>query len=229
MKEQDDGHGRGASSSREKWEEIYQSGNMPCIPYTEVFSSIISIYGRQNLPGLKVLEVGCGAGNNLLFAGGRLGMEVYGIDFSASAVRYTQGLLDECGVDSVLKVGDACSLEFDSSFFDVVIDRAALQHNTFNKCKEIVSEVHRVLQPGGIFVLSATSEDHPLFGGGSGLGEGAFVNENEVGVRQFFSRNQIMEMMLNFKIEKWESHSRHDVCTGERLGCVYHICARKKS
>lgn len=79
------------SKSDQKWEENYKDGDIVYVPYNDIFSSIFPYYGT-NIKSLKLLEIGCGTGNNLLFAGLRLGLKTTGIGISESAVNYTKDL-----------------------------------------------------------------------------------------------------------------------------------------
>jgi ubiquinone/menaquinone biosynthesis C-methylase UbiE len=212
-------------SSKKIWESNWGGGDVVSVPYTEIFSTILQNYDADSLKGKKLLEIGCGSGNNLLFAGLHLGLEVYGLDFSKSAVNYTKNLLNQFGVSHSVEVADASSLEYPECTFDIIIDRAAIQHNQWEKCNAIVSEVKRVLKKQGLFVLNVTSEHHPRFADGEQLGDGSFFCDEEFGVRHFFSKYQIIQLLRSFQILKWETLNRFDNISGQSLGSIYHIAA----
>ena len=110
-----------------------------------------------------------------------------------------------------------------NEFFDVVIDRAAIQHNTYKNAKQIVSEVYRVLKPKGLFYSSLTSDNHCLFGKGKYLGNGDYLNEAHDGVRHFYSRSEIIEIFSNFEIIKWYHMTRQELPSNEVTNGVYHL------
>ena len=209
-------------SSLDVWESNYAQGDIIYAPYTETFSAIISNYKSNDFRKLKLLEIGCGTGNNLWFAG------VYGVDFSKSAIEYSSALLSKHDVKHKLKVADASSLDFQDQTFDIIIDRAALQHNKYSKCKKIISEVLRVLKQSGLFVLNVTSENHPQFGKGNDLNDGSYFNKDEYGERHFNSLSQLYKLLEDFEIIKLESHTRFNNLNQTNLGCVYHVSALKK-
>jgi SAM-dependent methyltransferase len=97
-----------------------------------------------------VLEVGCGAGNNLWFAA-REGFRVAGIDASKEAVELATARLQADGLEGDIRVGDATRLPFPDASVDMVIDRAALSHIPKTAISNAISEVRRVLKPGGKF------------------------------------------------------------------------------
>lgn len=68
-------------------------------------------------PEMKVLEVGCGTGSNLMLYR-EAGCSVYGIDVSPSMLGIARTKLGE---DATLQLGDASTMQYQDSFFDVVI------------------------------------------------------------------------------------------------------------
>ena len=97
-----------------------------------------------------MLEVGCGAGNNLWFAA-REGFQVKGIDASEVAVELATSRLREDGLDGDIRLGDATNLPFPDASIDLAIDRAAITHMPKGSVNQVVSEVYRGLKPGGKF------------------------------------------------------------------------------
>jgi SAM-dependent methyltransferase len=144
------------------WEEsIYGQGrHLNRYPFDVVVSFVY-----RHLPpdkprrDIRILEVGCGAGNNLWFAA-REGFQVAGIDASASAIEYARRRLAEDGLSGDLRVGDFASLPFASSSFDLAIDRCALTCCSLSAARRAVAEVGRVLLPGGDFLFNAYSRRH---------------------------------------------------------------------
>lgn len=69
------------------------------------------------IPGERLLDIGCGAGNHLLMFN-RLGLDVTGIDASTDMVEETRSRL---GTHSAVKVGMAEDLPFDDNEFDLAV------------------------------------------------------------------------------------------------------------
>ena len=100
--------------------------------------------------GKKVLEIGCGAGIDLMqFA--RAGADVSARDLTENAVRLTRANLAREGYSGDIQQGNAEALDFPDETFDVVYSHGVL-HHTVNTEKSI-AEVHRVLKPGGEAVI----------------------------------------------------------------------------
>jgi ubiquinone/menaquinone biosynthesis C-methylase UbiE len=132
------------------WDNLYHNDNyLNTIPYTEIFAFLMK-YLKGQTSGKKLLEIGCGNGNNLAFAKWAYDFEVYGIDQSATAIEKGLKYFENLGVNfDSLEVGNVEHIEFPDQHFDVVIDRAAIQHNTLEKINVIIKEVYRVLRGGG--------------------------------------------------------------------------------
>jgi len=99
--------------------------------------------------GEKLLDVGCGDGDFIFMVRDKF-RECYGVDVSAQRIEKAKELPNqekfhffECDVDK--------GLRFPDNFFDAVTCIAVLEH-VFNP-PNLVKEIHRVLKPGGIFLV----------------------------------------------------------------------------
>lgn len=96
--------------------------------------------------GLKVLEIGCGIGTDgAQFA--RAGAEYTGIDLTEAAVSLARTRFALSGLKGEFRVSDAENLDFADDLFDLVYSHGVLHHTP--DIEAAVSEIHRVLKPGG--------------------------------------------------------------------------------
>ncbi len=101
-------------------------------------------------PGSRVLEVGCGAGPNLL-ALESFGMEAWGVDVSSEAAKAAESLL-EASRAVVLAPVSATELPIADGYFDAVCDVQCFQHLAHQaELQFAYTEAARVLKPGGRF------------------------------------------------------------------------------
>ena len=101
--------------------------------------------------GKRLLEIGHGIGSDLLtFA--ENGAEVCGIDITEEHHRLARKNFELHGLPVELRLGDAACLPWPDASFDVVYSHGVLHHTP--DMPQCVREAHRVLRPGGLFVLS---------------------------------------------------------------------------
>jgi ubiquinone/menaquinone biosynthesis C-methylase UbiE len=99
-----------------------------------------------------VLDVGCGAGQELLPFVSEIGAWCAGADVAPESGLAARELFSELALDAqvVFVRAAAESLPFASGSFDVVICRLALPYTNNARC---LSELSRVLRPGGALLL----------------------------------------------------------------------------
>lgn len=112
-------------------------------------------------PGLKILDLGCGRGELSLWAAGQ-GAEVWGIDYSSTAVKIAKkaALHNSASVRSKchFSLMDAKHLRFADHFFAGVMSIEVIEHLYPEEQAIVLSEIFRVLRPGGfVFIHTAPS------------------------------------------------------------------------
>jgi len=97
----------------------------------------------------RVLDLGCGDGNfSALLRDACCASEIYGIDASEKGVELARAR----GVDALCLDIDHADLPFEEGFFDAVFVGETIEH-LFDP-DHMLDEVHRVLVPQGILVLT---------------------------------------------------------------------------
>ena len=112
----------------------------------EKLHHLLRLVDFEGYRGKRVLEVGCGAGTDLVrFARG--GALVSGVDLSASAIALARRNFDQQGLQADLREADGERLPFDDNAFDLVYAHGVVQ---YTPCPQaLVAECRRVLKPGG--------------------------------------------------------------------------------
>jgi SAM-dependent methyltransferase len=115
-----------------------------------VFDQIL----RGNIvPGMRVLDAGCGYGRNLVYLL-REGCEVFAVDANAEGVQHVRTLARELAPNlpaSNFRVEPIEKMEFENNFADVVICNSVL-HFARDEAHflAMVEELWRVVRPGGM-------------------------------------------------------------------------------
>jgi SAM-dependent methyltransferase len=95
--------------------------------------------------GRRILDAGCGTGNNLRHLSGE--GRAYGLDLSEEALRFCR----ERGVTAVR--GRVGSLPYGDGVFDCVTSFDVLYHRWVENDQAAVREMARVLRPGGVVLI----------------------------------------------------------------------------
>jgi ubiquinone/menaquinone biosynthesis C-methylase UbiE len=114
---------------------------------------------------LHFLEVGCGAGPNLIWLAER-GIDVSGVDISPTALELARRNLEQAGrgnrVQQLLEAS-VSRLPFGDGMFDGVIEACVFQHLSRGDRLNAFAEVGRVLKKGGIFVGYLLDAGHSIY------------------------------------------------------------------
>jgi arsenite methyltransferase len=131
----------------------YDATELAALP-AEVTSSFAGIgnphaVGRI-LVGATVLDIGCGAGTDLLLAARQVGPtgRAIGVDMTEAMQKRASKGAAACGLANVeVRPGDATRLPIEDRSVDVVISNGVL--NLVPEKQRAVGEIARVLKPGG--------------------------------------------------------------------------------
>jgi ubiquinone/menaquinone biosynthesis C-methylase UbiE len=125
-----------------------------------------NLYGRlfqshlRGIPNSRILDIGCGTGiyfDELSLCANRINA----IDCSVDMIRIATDYCKKNSLTNIFpSVGSSEAIPFYDESFDIVIELDTLHHiNDFNKT---LSEIHRILKPGGHFFLFEPNIYNPL-------------------------------------------------------------------
>ena len=152
----------------------------------------------------RVLDLGCGLGrHSVLFSG--YGFEVCALDSSEDAVESLRKYSEDNGLEIQCKVGDMHDLPYEDGSFDCIFAYLSISHTDSEGIKKVISEMGRVLVPGGavFFTLcsketwSFTEADYPKVDENTVMKtEGA-----EEGIPHFFAdKDDIIRLTAGFRL-----------------------------
>lgn len=131
----------------------YDVAELAALPLsvTSCFAGVGNPHAIDRIPvGQVVLDVGCGAGTDLLLAAMRVGPHgrAIGVDMTAAMRDRAAAGATACGLLNVeIRDGDATNLAVESGTVDVVISNGVL--NLVPDKHRAIAEIARILKPGG--------------------------------------------------------------------------------
>jgi SAM-dependent methyltransferase len=145
--------------SKEYFEGDFRCGHAGSYFDEQTQSSLEDTALLNNIKKLKsggtFLEIGC-AGGAFLHAAQKSGYTVRGVEFSDVAAKLAR---EKFGLD--VMTGDIAEARFPDNTFDVVFMGDVLEHlpDPVATC----TEVHRIMAPGGIFVIECPMQTNAIF------------------------------------------------------------------
>ena len=150
--------------------------------------------------GLRVLEIGCGLGTDgVQFA--KAGADYTGVDLTDAAIELARKRFEVSGLRGELRVSDAENLDFADESFDLVYSHGVLHHTP--DIARAVSEIHRVLKPGGRAIVMLYHRDSYNYRVGIRIlrRAGSRLLKNERGVK-------LIHRMTGEPIDSLREHAR---------------------
>jgi SAM-dependent methyltransferase len=111
--------------------------------------------------GRRLLDIGSNWGRWTI-AAARAGYRATGVDPKEKAIKAARRVAEQLGVEADYVVGDGRGLPFPDASFDVVFSYSVLQHLPKDDVRLAVSEIGRVLRPGGIAWIEMPNARGPL-------------------------------------------------------------------
>jgi ubiquinone/menaquinone biosynthesis C-methylase UbiE len=139
--------------------EFYQSCAEDYLIF--LFHLVTYQYAAQFVAGKRVLDFGCGSGYGTALIAEHC-FSAVGIDISEEALRYARDHFSAHGLSfsHIAQIEDA-ALPFEAESFDVVLSFQVIEH--IQAVDLYLSEIRRVLKPGGLIILSTPDRASRLF------------------------------------------------------------------
>lgn len=140
-----------ACGSRSSDEQAPEYAEMRRRRYEEDDPWVPSALDFPSMNGKHVLEIGHGMGCDLATAA-LSGAITHGIDLTPNHHEIAKRTFDVLGLPRDLHLGNAGQLPFSDHSMDVVYSLGVLHHT--DNTEQCIAEAHRVLKPGGTFVVA---------------------------------------------------------------------------
>jgi len=175
-------------------------------PNLEVYDTCLSTAIQWKEAGHKdLLDLGAGLGQNAIYFA-RQGFSVSTIDLSDYAMQYVKNWAENESLTLTAHVGDMHSLPYENNSFDCIYAYHVISHTDSEGIKKVISEIERILRPGGEVYLSFCSKEStvfrdkrwPRFDENTQISQ----HEAEMGIPHFYANlMDIKELLANFDVK----------------------------
>jgi SAM-dependent methyltransferase len=174
----------------ERYDAFYRNRDpVHVYPVEFVVRAFLGNYPRHksrpaSYAGQSILDLGFGDGRNMPLLN-NLGMRVFGVEISQDICDLTAARMKRLGVQVETCLGRNDAIPFATGFFDNVLACHACYYiSPGSRFADNVSEIARVLKPGGMFVFSAPMASSYIMAGAQDLGDGHMrVTNDPYGLR----------------------------------------------
>lgn len=125
-----------------------------------------------------VLDIGCGVGRHSLYLAEH-GFEVTGLDLSTSGLDVARQAASGAGVVIDYRTGDFTDLPVSNGSVDLALVWNVIYHGDESVVRKAISEITRVLRPGGLLLGTMISKRNSLYGDGKEIRPNTFVVEDD--------------------------------------------------
>ncbi len=186
--------------TKELWEAEYQKKGIPSSfrqTPTRIVRHVVEKYPKQGI----AMDLGCGKGRNSVFLAEN-GYGVVGIDF----VQSNLDELDAKAKEMNLRIRTTCQsvtepLPFPANHFDLIIDIFCYKHQIDETDRQNYrSELHRVLKPDGLLVLSLAGKNDGFYGPLLKPGSNVIIDPHTEIASVLFTREEIEKEFSGFQV-----------------------------
>jgi SAM-dependent methyltransferase len=213
------------------WDEIFQRspgqlGEMPAEAAILLWDAV------RRRGGKRVLDLGCGAGRNLVYLA-REGFDVSGTDISDTAIALSRENLARAGLTADVRLADMAAQPYEDGTFDGVLSASVLHHNTRARMEAGLAEIGRVLRSGGVGAITINSTNDRKRGHGKeiepdtylvteGLEEGLVHHlADEQDVRDLLKAFRLLELRENRLIRHVREGREEEPSTRAHWLCLF--------
>lgn len=143
-------------SNRDAYQDLYTKGKLFVRYPMDHVIRFHAYYLKHHMPTGRVLDYGCGSGNNSVFFI-QQGYNVYGVDVAEASLDQIKANLEMYGLDTrhlekfQIIAPDATTLPFEDGFFDLIVSNQVLYYlGTEERIRNHCRELGRCLRPGGL-------------------------------------------------------------------------------
>lgn len=153
----------------DEWNQFHAikvKGSYPKWPNEPMLKTLFGSYSSTTVKpqsNWRVLDVGCGFGNNLVpFA--ELGCECHGVEIHKDICELSEEVLEARGYKTKVQTGTNRSLPYPDGYFDLLLSVATIHYEgTEENILAALREFRRVVRPGGLVYIATVGPSHEIY------------------------------------------------------------------
>ncbi len=224
----------GGGYSEKEWNDIYKDGYLSFWPSENIVRFALRTYGNKKnaILGVKILDFGCGGGNNTWFLA-KTGFQTYGCDGSVCAIELTRKRLHRENLHANLWAGNFLDLKYPDSFFDAIVDHYCIEANIIPDVAAILEKCHRILKPEGkLFSMMLSSDNVDMMKGEQIAPRTFSATTGSINARKrtihFFTKDEARELIDKAGFQKLDLNFEVFSSKGGTVKVTSHIAEATK-
>jgi ubiquinone/menaquinone biosynthesis C-methylase UbiE len=142
-------------------------------------------------PGDEILDLGCGEGFiTMVMTELHREISITSVDWNTDLLKSAEGWISRKGHITFVNCDMETGLPFEDNTFDKAVFNQVLEH--LNKDEYVLSELHRVMKPGGVVALTVPNRNYPF------LFDPLNWTKEHFGLGHFNSKNTILGGMWSY-------------------------------
>jgi len=163
-----------------------------------IFFDFVNWLKKQKISG-NALDVGCGGGRYSIVLA-KEGFNVYGIDFSKSAINIAKNnaLKNKLNNKTYFKIGNVLNLPYKDNFFDLINDDGCLHHISKKDWKLYLNNINRVLKKNGILRIKVFSKNCNFYDENKKNTNSHWILIPKKDYTYFFNTQELLNLFKNY-------------------------------
>lgn len=180
-----------------------------------------------NFKKKKIIELGSGTGNNIIFFKNLGFKSIEGIEGSKTACKIAK---NKFGKQKKIKIfnNDFINFDFKKNYYDLVVDRGSITHNEKKNIIIIFNNIYKSLKPNGLIFSSIFSDKHYAY---KNKADKKFYFKNETKsskglITTFLNIRDIKVIFKKFKLISLVHETKYNHIN-KKKDCWWYIIAKK--
>ena len=192
------------------WENIFREKGEVFPAVQENMPEIAELFKKEGVR--DILDLACGAGRHSVYLAEQ-GFNVSGIDASPSGIEITRRRLEAEKLEGDFRVGNIYDgLPYPDGAFQAIVSTQAMHHGRIEEIRKLITEMKRVLTPGGNLFLTVSKEQKP---GDKEIAPKTFVptsgGEKDL-PHYYFGKDGLEQEFGDFDAKIWEESDGKHLC-----------------